>query len=297
MNYQAFFAAAAAEPAPQSVTIEQIFVTAKDWVATNGLTFIRNLLVALIIFSVGRILANWAEKLILKLLGNRHVEVTASRFMANIVSAVIMVLVIITALGQLGIPTAQFAALIAAAGLAIGLALQGNLSNFAAGFLIIFFRPFKKGDTIAGGGTEGVVDEVQVFTTIITTPDNKRIIVPNSKFTGDNITNFTVNATRRVDLTFVAGAQNDISAVRRSLEAALAEVPKGLKQPAPDVILKDVTGRLAFDAQLWCKTVDVAEVREAMCEKVGRRFAADGIGGPIPLQVYRVEDPAPVAKH
>lgn len=278
----------------QTVTIEQLIATAKQWLAANGLNFLRNAVVALVIFMVGRLLANGARRLVLKLLANRHVDETASRFMANLGSAGIMLLVAITALGQLGVPTAQFAALIAAAGLAIGLALQGNLSNFAAGFLIIFFRPFKKGDYIAGGGTEGTVEEVQMFTTVITTLDNKKIIVPNAKFTGDNIVNFTANALRRVDLTFVVGLQNDITRVRQALFEVAKTEPRALPDPPPEAVLRDINGRLAYDLRVWCKTTDFPAVHESLCEKVSRRFAADEIGGPVPLQLFKFAEPPTV---
>lgn len=215
---------------------------------------------------------------------------TASRFLANLASVAIMTVVIITALSQLGIPTAQFAALIAAAGLAIGLALQGNLSNFAAGFLIIFFRPFKKGDQVSGGGAEGIVKEVQVFSTIITTPDNKRIIVPNAKFTSDNIVNFTANPSRRVDLTFIAGSQNDLAKVEQALLAAAADEPKVLQDPPPAVALKDVNGKLVFELQSWCHTADFAAMQSRLNARVNRRFAAEQIGGPIPLHVVKSAD-------
>jgi small conductance mechanosensitive channel len=281
----------AAEPVkPQPIEVERLLLAAKDWITANGLTFARNLVVAILIFVIGRMIANAVHRLIVRLLENRKVDQTAIRFVANIASATIMVLVVITGLGQLGIPTAQFAALIAAAGLAIGLALQGNLSNFAAGFLIIFFHPFKKGDMIAGGGTEGIVEEVQVFTTIITTPDNKRIIVPNAKFTGDNITNFTANPSRRVDLTFVAGVQNDPQRVEQTLLAAAAAETKVLKAPSPAAVLKDINGRLIFELRAWCQTADFADVQASLNEKVYRRFAADQISGPIPLQVVRMQD-------
>ena len=225
--------ATAAPAKPQPLEPERLLLAAKNWFTDNGLTFARNLVVAILIFVIGRMISNAVHQLIVRVLENRKVDQTASRFVANIASVAIMVLVVITALGQLGIPTTQFAALIAAAGLAIGLALQGNLSNFAAGFLIIIFRPFKAGDEIAGGGTAGVVEDLQVFTTIITTPDNKRIIVPNSKFTSDSITNFTAHPSRRVNLPFVAGLQNAPQRVQQALLAGRRRGNPGVQNSGP----------------------------------------------------------------
>jgi len=282
--------ATAAPAKPQPLEPERLLLAAKNWFTDNGLTFARNLVVAILIFVIGRMISNAVHRLIVRVLENRKVDQTASRFVANIASVAIMVLVVITALGQLGIPTTQFAALIAAAGLAIGLALQGNLSNFAAGFLIIIFRPFKAGDEIAGGGTAGVVEEVQVFTTIITTPDNKRIIVPNSKFTSDSITNFTAHPSRRVDLPFVAGLQNDPQRVQQALLAAAAAETRVFKTPAPAATLKDINGKLLYELSVWCKTTDCGAIPASLNEKVYRRFAAEQIAGPIPLQVVQMQD-------
>ena len=283
-------AAAAAPAKPQPIEPERLLIAAKNWIADNGLTFVRNLVVAILILVIGRMIANAVHRLIVRLLENRKVDQTASRFVANIASVAIMVLVVITALGQLGIPTTQFAALIAAAGLAIGLALQGNLSNFAAGFLIIIFRPFKAGDEIAGGGTAGIVEEVQVFSTIITTADNKRIIVPNAKFTSDTITNFTAHPSRRVDLSFVAGLQNDPQRVQQALLAAAAAESRVFKTPPPAAALKDINGKLLYELSVWCQTSDSGDVPASLNEKVYRRFAADQIAGPIPLQVVQMQD-------
>lgn len=284
--------AQAAQTGPVNLTstaaVKDALTQAKEWLLAKGPGMALNLLVALLILILGRMLANGVNAMIVRLLGNRKIDQTASRFIANIASILIMVLVVITALGQLGIPTTQFAAVIAAAGLAIGLALQNNLSNFAAGFMIVFFRPFKKGDYISGGGVEGVVEEVQVFSTLITTGDNKLIIVPNSKLTSDNITNFTANSTRRVDLTFIAGNQNEPAKVEQALLSAAQANSKVLKKPAPAAVLKDVTGKLTFELRAWCKVEDYWEVYFALNEAVNRQLPAQGIGGPISVQLVKM---------
>src|SRR5512138_2924678 len=152
-----------------------------------------NILAALVVLFVGYIIAGFIRGLVRKLFARRNIDATIGSFVGNLVHALLMTFVIITALGQLGVDTKTFAAVIAAAGLAIGLALQGGLSNFAAGFLIVVFRPFKAGDAINGAGIEGTVEEVQIFSTTLNTPDNKKIIVPNSSLMNGTITNYTAN--------------------------------------------------------------------------------------------------------
>lgn len=266
----------------------KIYDQARHWVAENGLVFLRNLLVAAAIFVIGRMIANFTRRIIIGLLDARKIDPTVSRFAANIASTVIMIMVIITALGQLGIPTAQFAALIAAAGLAIGLALQGNLSNFAAGFLLIFFRPFKKGDYVGGGGSEGIIDEIGVFTTMLTTPDNKLIIIPNSKLTADNIINYTAHDKRRVDLTFIVGMQNPSPLVRELLLGVASANSKVLKTPASEALVKECNGRLVWELRAWCRTEHYWDVYFGLTDAVGLEFVARGIGGPIPVQLVQI---------
>ncbi len=293
MNNFLIFAQATPVPAGPSRTEGpsdwiRLYEQAWHWVAENGLVFVRNLIVAAAIFFIGRVLANVTKGVLVRILDGRAIDQTVSRFVANIASTVIMIMVLITALGQLGIPTAQFAALIAAAGLAIGLALQSNLSNFAAGFLLIFFRPFKKGDYVAGGGIEGIVEEVGVFSTTMTTADNKLIIVPNSKLTADNITNFTANDKRRVDLTFVAGAQNKPSVVRDALMEVVAANSKVLQEPAPGAFLKDCNGKLVFELRVWCRSEEYWNVHFGLTEAVANQFVLREIGGPISSQVIQL---------
>lgn len=266
----------------------KIYDQSRHWVAENGLVFLRNLVVAAAIFVIGRMVANFSRRIIIGVFDTRKMDPTVSRFVANIASSLIVIMVVITALGQLGIPTAQFAALIAAAGLAIGLALQGNLSNFAAGFLLIFFRPFKKGDYVGGGGTEGIIEEIGVFTTMMTTPDNKLIIIPNSKLTADNIINYTAHDKRRVDLTFIVGLQNPSPLVRELLLNVSSANSKVLKTPTPEALVKECNGRLVWELRVWCRTEQYWSVYFELTDAVGAQFIAKGVGGPIPLQVVQM---------
>jgi small conductance mechanosensitive channel len=192
-------------------------------------------LAALAVFIIGRWVAKGVKKVVERLMTKGKVDPTLISFTANLAYIGLLAFIIIAALGQLGIQTTSFIAIIGAAGLAIGLALQGSLSNFAAGFLLIIFRPFKVGDLIEGAGVFGVVEAIQIFTTQLKTADNKTVIVPNAKLTDDNIVNWTVKGTRRVDMVFGIGYEDDIDKARSLMEAVIAEDSRILKDTgAPD---------------------------------------------------------------
>ena len=169
---------------------------------------------AIAVFIVGRWVAKFLANLIRKLMDKRELEPTITKFVGNLIYFALVTFVVLAALGLVGIQTTSFIAVIGAAGLAIGLALQGSLANFAAGFLLILFRPFKVGDFIDAAGVAGTVESIQIFTTQLATPDNKTIIIPNSKLTGDNIINFSAKGTRRADMVFGIGYEDDIDKAR-----------------------------------------------------------------------------------
>src|SRR5215469_194917 len=229
---------AAAEPAPDSMTRAQEDVQAAyRWLTENGLKFVASLVTAIIIYLLGAWLAKFMRSLLRRVMLKRGLDETFASYLANIVHALILMLVIITALGQLGVPTAQFAALIAAAGLAIGLALQGNLSNFASGFMLVFFRPFKRGDFVTAGGSDGTVEEIGIFTTTLTTGDNRKVVVPNSAITGATITNFTTNPRRLVVIPCTVGTDNEPAKVRARLGSAPTGDKNLLNDPAPVAVI------------------------------------------------------------
>ncbi len=240
-----------------------------------------NIVAAFVILIVGYMVAGFARGIVRNLFAKRNIDATIGGFVGNIAHAGIMAFVVITALSQLGVDTKSFAAIIAAAGLAIGLALQGGLSNFAAGFLIIVFRPFKAGDVINGGGIEGTVEEVQVFSTTLNTADNKRIIVPNSALMSGTITNYTANQTRRVDLQVGVGAGQELAKAHAALvELAMAD-SRVLKEPAPVAVnAKFIDNGTAVELRAWCKTVDFAALSSDLIEKAPGALAAAGIKGP-----------------
>ena len=251
-----------------------------------------NILAALIIIVVGFVLAGFVRGLVRKLLARRNIDGTIGSFVGNLVHALLMTFVLITALGQLGVDTKTFAAVIAAAGLAIGLALQGGLSNFAAGFLIVVFRPFKAGDVINATGIEGVVEEVQIFSTTLNTPDNKKIIVPNGALMAGTITNFTANGTRRVDLPFGIGASSDLDKAHAVLLSVATADSRVLKSPEPTVAnTKLIELGTQVELRVWCKTPDYAPLSSDLLAKCPKALGDAGIKGPDKTVYYEERKP------
>ncbi|RJP36511.1 MAG: mechanosensitive ion channel family protein, partial [Desulfobacteraceae bacterium] len=190
---------------------DQIFEKISELLVLYGLKIIT----AIIILIVGRWIAMGVRNIVRRLIRRANVDEIIVSFVGSLVYVALLAFVVIAALGQLGIHTTSFIAILGAAGLAIGLALQGSLANFAAGFLMIIFRPFRVEDYIEGGGIAGTVEEIQIFTTTLKTPDNKTVIVPNAKMTGDNIINWSAKGTRRVDMVFGIGYGDDIDKAKK----------------------------------------------------------------------------------
>jgi small conductance mechanosensitive channel len=194
--------------------------------------FGKNLVIALLIFYVGRMAIALIVRGLRKLMQKQDVDKTLETFVCNLVRMALLVVVIIAAIGALGIQTTSFIAIFGAAGLAIGLALQGSLSNFAAGVLIVLFRPYRVGNYIEGAGISGTVEQVQILTTILITPDNKEVIVPNSQIMNSIITNYSANDTRRVDMVVGVSYDDDIDKVRSTIEDLVAADDRILDEPA-----------------------------------------------------------------
>ena len=198
---------------------------------------------AIAIFVIGRWVAKGMRGLVQRMMRKAQVDQTLRRFVGNLTYIALLVFIIIAALSQLGIQTTSFIAILGAAGLAIGLALQGSLANFAAGFLMIVFRPIRVGDYIEGAGVSGTVEEIQIFTTTLVTPDNKTVIIPNAALTGDNIVNWTIKGTRRVDLVMGIGYEDDIDKAKQIMADVLAGDDRILKDPAPQIAMVELAGR------------------------------------------------------
>jgi len=246
---------------------------------------------ALVILVVGRWIAKAVSRLTERLLNNRKVDRTIVSFVEHLTYIALMTFVVLAALAQLGIQTTSFIAVIGAAGLAIGLALQGSLANFAAGFLMIIFKPFKAGDYIEGAGVAGTVDKIQIFTTTLKTPDNKLVIIPNSKIMSDNIVNYSAHETRRVDMPFRVSYQDDIDKVRKILRNIVDNDHRILKDPAAMIIVKTLDeNSVNIELRVWVKTADYWGVYFETVEEAKKQFDANGVKIPFPqrdVHVYR----------
>jgi small conductance mechanosensitive channel len=238
---------------------------------------------AILVLIIGRWVAVLIRNVLRRLLSRQKLEPTITSFAINITYFSLLVFVVIASLGSLGIPTASFVAVIGAAGLAVGLALQGSLSNFAAGFLIVIFRPFKVGDFIEAGGAQGVVQEIDIFTTTLKSIDNKSIIVPNAKLTSDQITNYTAEPIRRVDLEVSIGYGDDLDKARAILKDIAKNEPLVLPDPPTQIAVKAM-GESSIDwvFRPWVLTGDYWTVYFGLTEKIKKRFDQEGIKIPFP---------------
>lgn len=258
---------------------EQIIALIQTYLAEYGLKVVA----AILIFIIGRMVAGWLRRFAEKVMTKRNVDPTLVGFVSSLAYIGMMAFVILAALGQLGIETTSFIAVLGAAGLAIGLALQGSLANFAAGFLLIMFRPFKAGDFIEGGGVSGVVEKIEMFTTTLKTGDNKTIIVPNGKLANDNIVNYSAKETRRVDLTVGASYDADIKHVKKVLEEIVKADERVLADPAPMVAVGELAdSSVNFVVRAWVKSGDYWGVFFDTTEAIKLRFDQEGIELPYP---------------
>lgn len=259
---------------------------ASEWIQTAielGTEYGLKLAIAIAIFIVGKWIAKAVRKFVARMLNRAEVDQIVVGFIGNIVYFALLTFVIIAALAQLGIETTSFIAVLGAAGLAVGLALQGSLANFAAGFLMIIFRPFKVGDVIEGGGTVGKVEAMHIFTTTLKTPDNKVIIIPNAKLGNDNIINYSTEPTRRVDLTVGVSYDADLKQVREVLEDIISKDSRVLSDPAHQIAVAELADNsVNFAVRLWAKTEDYWDVFFETNEAVKLRFDEAGIGIPYP---------------
>lgn len=241
---------------------------------------------ALLILIIGSYIIKTIIKSSKKVMDKKGVDVTLQKFLGNLLNWVLKILLFITVISLLGIETTSFAAILASAGLAIGLALQGSLGNFAGGVLIMIFKPFKVGDLIEAQGEIGVVKEIEIFTTKLTGLSNKEIIIPNAALSNGNIVNYTTEGTRRVDLVIGVSYDADIKQTRDVLMNVLTSHPKVLKDPAPTVnVLELADSSVNFAVRPWCNTDDYWDVYFEATENIKLALDKAGIEIPYPHQV------------
>lgn len=257
----------------------ELQTTFQDALTNYGPTVLAALAVLIIGWFVSKLITSGVRRAMTR----ADVDATLIGFVSNMTYMALMVIVVISALGQLGINTTSFAAVIGAAGLAIGFALQGSLGNFAAGVMLIIFRPFKAGDFVEAGGVAGIVEEVQVFATKIRTGDNKEVTVPNGSITGGSITNYSAKDTRRVDMVFGIGYGDDIAQAKAILHNIIEADERILKDPEPTIAVSELAdSSVNFVVRPWCATGDYWGVMFDTTEKVKLEFDRQGVSIPFP---------------
>ncbi|TCK59324.1 mechanosensitive ion channel family protein [Seleniivibrio woodruffii] len=246
-------------------------------------TYAWQIIFAILLVVIGRYAARYLSKFCLRLMEKGRMDMTLSKFLSGLIYYLGMTVVVIAALNQLGIETTSIVAVLATAGLAVGLALKDSLSNFAAGVMIIIFRPFVIGDTIEAAGTTGTAEIIGIFTTQLKTADNKAIIVPNSAIISNSITNYSANDTRRVDLTIGVSYESDIKKVKEILAEIVEKDERVLKDPAPTIAVAALADNsVNFAYRLWVKTDEYWNVYFDTLETVKIRFDEEKIAIPYP---------------
>lgn len=249
------------------------------------------LLMAVVVLIVGLFIIKIIGKIIQKSMEKAHVDSTLKGFIKSLIGAILQILLYITVASMLGIQMTSFVAIIGAAGLAVGLALQGSLSNFAGGVLILIFRPFKVGDFIEAQGFAGVVREIEILYTVINTGDNKRIVIPNGSLSNNSIVNYSTNPKRRVDLKFGVGYESDVKKVRQIIEKVARSNEKILKDPEPFVrLLEHGESSLNFVTRVWVENANYWEVYFYMLEEVKSEFDKAGINIPYPQMDVHIKN-------
>lgn len=266
--------------------LEGLLRQAPDLIMTYGL----KILFAIIIFFVGKYFASLTQKLVGKLLNSRKVDSTVVSFVANLAWAIVFVFTVIATLGQIGVQTASLVAVIGAAGLAVGLALQGSLANFASGVLMVLFRPCRVGDYIEAAGIAGTVDEITIFSTKLRTPDNKVIVAPNSAIMNGTITNYSASENRRIDFLIGVSYTADIALTKKVLTDILDNNQYVLKNPSYMVGLSELgNSSINFVVRPWVKTADYWTAYFDILEQIKNALDAANIEIPFPQMDIHVK--------
>ena len=254
------------------------------------ITYGSQLVLAILIFFIGKWLARLIANAIVNGMNKKNIDKTISMFVGSIINTVLLAFVVIAALGQLGIQTASFVAIIGAAGLAVGFALQGTLSNFAAGVMLILFRPIRAGDFVEAAGEAGSVKEIGIFSTIMKTGDNKIIIIPNAKIMGGNITNYSMQETRRIDMIIGIAYDADIRKAKQVLEEIINNEERVLKDPAVTIGVAELgDSSVNFVVRPWVNSADYWPTKFTLLETIKLRFDEEDIGIPFPQMDVHIQ--------
>ncbi len=272
---------------------ESAWETVRVFVYEQGFDFAINVLAAIAILIIGRIIARIVRRFLNNVMGRAKLDDTLRKFLLNLAYAALLTFVIVAALEQLGINTTSFAAILAAAGLAIGLSLQGSLSNFASGVLLIIFKPFEVGHFVEAGGTSGIVEQINIFNTNLRTGDNIAVVVPNGQITSDTIRNFSAKDTRRIDLVVGCGYQDDLREVKQFLENTVADDDRVRADPEPVVAVNELgDNSVNFVVRPWVNTADYWAVRWDLTERIKLGFDERGYSIPYPSRDVYVHQEA-----
>ncbi|GAB6094092.1 small-conductance mechanosensitive channel MscS [Desulfatiferula olefinivorans] len=263
--------------------MEQYFNDYTDIIVQWLSVYSLKIVAAILVLVIGKWLSQKIANLIAKLLEKNKVDVTLVGFLSNIIYYALLIMVVIAAAGQLGINTTSFLTIVGAAGLAVGLALKDSLANFAAGVMLILFRPFKVNDVVNAGGVTGKVQSINIFNTIMTTPDNQKVIVPNNNIAAGVITNITANDTRRVDLVVGISYTDNIKTAKDVLTEIVEKDSRVLKDPAPTIAVSELgDSSVNLVVRPWVKTGDYWDVYFALTETIKTTFDEKGISIPFP---------------
>jgi small conductance mechanosensitive channel len=270
---------------PGSFDIDSFLATMQTLVAQWGV----KLLGALAVFVVGRIVAGWARRTLRRVLNKSELDATLVPFMTGLLYYALMAFVIIAAIGMVGVQTTSVIAVLGAAGLAVGLALQGTLGNFASGVMLLVFRPFRVGDFIEAAGITGSVQEINIFTTRLNTPDNVGIVIPNGTVWGSTIRNYAANDNRRIDLVAGISYDDDIGLAMRTLQAVLEADARVLADPAPVIAVHEMAdSSVNLVVRPWCRREDYWELRWHLTRQIKEELERAGCSIPFPQRDIHV---------
>lgn len=261
----------------------QLAADKADQLMQLGLEYGPRIIGALVALFASWIVAGWVRRLVTRSLEKRSFDATLTRFFANAARYLILIAAVLSILEVIGVKTTSFAAMLAAAGFAVGLAFQGTLGNFAAGIMLLVFRPFKVGDFVKVADVEGHVEHIDLFTCEFRSLDNRKLVIPNGEVFGKTITNYTGYDTRRVDINVGADYSADLDATRAALEAAAKAIPGMIDDPAPQVFLSELgDSSINWQVRVWCKTEDYWDVWQATVRATKQALDRAGIGIPFP---------------
>ena len=261
------------------LNVQELFTQMSGLIGAYGLKVIG----AILVLIVGRVVAGWGRRAARKGLGHANLDPTLVPFISGLAYWLIMVFVVLAVLGLFGIPTASFVAVLGAAGLAVGLAMQGTLSNFAAGVMLLIFRPFRVGDLVEVAGTLGIVKEIGIFATQVNTLDNVRVIISNGTVYSEKISNYTANEIRRVDLTVGVSYGDDLELAKRVILGAVTKHERVLGDPAPQVeVVEMADSSVNFVVRPWCETADYWRVYFDVTQRCKEELEAAGCSIPFP---------------